>query len=96
MRSGADLSLADALAELQNIDKSIEEALKTSGTLRLPQDVTVAETTELETESLVQVSDSGDISADCSSGSCECEEGFRKNNEGICQAKIIGEKFNDF
>ena len=87
-RSGADLSLDDALAELQNIDKAVEEALKTPGILPLPQNVTVAETTELETESLVQVSDSGDVSADCSSGSCECEEGFRKNNEGICQAII--------
>ena len=87
-RSGADLSLDDALAELQNIDKAVEEALKTPGTLPLPQNVTVAETTELETESLVQVSDSGDVSADCSSGSCECQEGFRKNTEGICQAII--------
>ena len=85
-RTGVDLSLGDALAELENIDKAVEEALKTPGNLPLPQNVTVAETTELETESLVQVSDSGDVSADCSSGTCECEEGFRKNNEGICQA----------
>ena len=77
-RTGVDSSLGDALAELQNIDKAVEEALKTPGTLPLPQDVTVAETTELETESLVQVSDSGDVSADCSSGACECQEGFRK------------------
>ena len=84
-RTGVDLSLGDALAELENIDKAVEEALKTPGNLPLPQNVTVAETTELETESLVQVSDSGDVSADCSSGTCECEEGFRKNNEGICQ-----------
>ena len=54
----------------------------------LPQNVTLAETTELETESLVQVSDSGDVAADCSSGACECEEGFRKSNEGICHAII--------
>ena len=84
----SEFTFGNALAELENIDESITTSLLTPGFLPLPEDTTVDETTPVETVSVAQVSATGEVAADCSSGNCECEEDFVKNSEGVCEAVI--------
>merc|ERR1719220_254254 len=50
--------------------------------LNLPSGVTVNQTTPVEVVEFVQVTPSGTVAADCSSGTCVCANGFQDNGNG--------------
>ena len=75
-RSGDD-DLATAISSADDILANLESNIV------LPSDVTVAETTELETELVIQGPDGGDAGV-CDVDGCTCDAGFESDGDGGC------------
>ena len=77
----------DILAEIQAIEQQATSFILDGGMV-MPDNVDVAATGPIETVEFVQSAADGSVSADCSSGSCECSTGFIDNGNG-CEAMTI-------
>ena len=72
----------DMLAEINAIT---QEAFDYIGKIKISDDFKMIATTPIETVQLVQKTADGSISADCSSGKCECSKGFIDNGNGCTE-----------
>jgi len=77
-RKSADDEILAAIASIQRQATSFI----LDGGLELPDNVEVAATSPVETIAFVQTTADGSVASDCSSGSCQCSEGFIDNGNG--------------
>ena len=77
----------DILAEIEAIEQQVTSFILDGG-MEMPDNVEVVATGPIETVEFIQSAADGSISADCSSGSCECSSGFIDNGNG-CEAMTV-------
>ena len=71
----------DIIAKIQDIDEQTTSFILGGG-MEFPDGFEVAATSPIEIVEFVQTTADGSISADCSSGTCECSAGFIDNGNG--------------
>ena len=71
----------DILSEIEAIEQEATSFILDGG-LELPDDVEVAATGPVELVEFVQTAADGSVAADCSSGTCECSDGYVDNGNG--------------
>ena len=71
----------DILTEIETIEQQATSFILDGG-MKMPDNFRVAATGPIETLEFVQSAVDGSVSADCSSGSCECSAGFIDNGNG--------------
>ena len=71
----------DILSEIEAIEQEATNFILNGG-LELPDDVEVAATGPVELVEFVQTTADGSVAADCSSGTCECSDGYVDNGNG--------------
>ena len=74
----------DMLAEIEAIERQATSFIL-SGDMELPNDAQVAATGPIETVEFVQTAADGSITADCSTGSCQCSVGFFDYGNGCVE-----------
>ena len=77
----------DILAEIDAIEKEATTFIL-GGEMKMPANMTLGPMSPYQTVEFVQIADDGSIAADCSSGSCECSDGFIDNGNG-CEPMTV-------
>ena len=77
----------DILSEINEIEQQALNFILDGGMV-LPDGVEVAVTTEVKTIEIRQTAPDGSVAADCSSGSCQCSDGFIDNGNGCEQMTV--------
>ena len=67
------------------------------GNIALPEGVTVLETTPVKVTEFVQVAADGETAADCSSGTCECLDGYKDYGVGVgCEPIPVWQEWGEW
>ena len=74
----------DIMAKIEEIEQKASQFIL-DGEMKLPDGVQVAATSPIETVEFVQTAADGSITADCSTGSCQCSVGFFDYGNGCVE-----------
>ena len=77
----------DPLAEMEDLESQASEAIL-NGSISMPADTNVAGTGPVETTEVIQTASDGSVASNCSTGSCECTDGFIDNGNG-CEPMTV-------